>query len=249
MKNIRLVIEYDGGRYDGWQKQPSRKNTVSIQEKIEEVLSRMEEGEEISLIGGARTEPGAHAIMQIANFGTNSTKKMYEIKHYLNRYLPRDIAIRQVDEVPERFHSAFSAKKFVYEYRVETGEYASVFSRKYRYYCFGKPELARMEEAAKKLLGKHDFKGYSDNKRMKKSTERNMFDIRFEQEEGGFKMVFTADDFWPHMVRILAGTLLAIGLGEKNADAIDHIFEEGKRELAGEALDVKGLFLREIIYE
>ena len=116
MRNIRLVIEYDGSRYDGWQKQ-ARKGSNTIQDKIEAVLEKME-GKPVELIGAARTEAGVHAYAQVANFKTDTDLKMYEIRQYLNRYLPRDIAVLEVDEVQDRFHSSFSAKSFIYEYKI-----------------------------------------------------------------------------------------------------------------------------------
>ena len=119
MRNIQLIIEYDGSRYDGWQKAvTSAKNGSSskggaIQEKIEEVLEKMEETK-VELIGAIRTEAGVHAYRQVANFHTDSKKKTYEIKQYLNRYLPRDIAVLEALEVNDRFHASFNAKEFIF---------------------------------------------------------------------------------------------------------------------------------------
>lgn len=247
MKNIRLVIEYDGSRYDGWQKQ-ARKGSNTIQEKLEEVLEKME-GKPVELIGGARTEAGVHAYEQIANFKTDSTKKMYEIKHYLNRYLPMDIAVLQVDEVPERFHSAFGAKAFVYEYKITMGDVPSVFQRKYNYYSFQKLDADKMREAAKYFEGKHDFKAFSDNKRMKKSTEREIQEIDIYADIEEMSITIKADDFWPRMARIIVGTLIQVGRGEIEPAKVKDIIASKDREKAGETAEAKGLFLQEIIYE
>lgn len=247
MRNIKLVIEYDGSRYDGWQKQAGNTKSITIQDKIESVLSKME-NEPITLIGAARTEAGVHAYAQIANFSTNSDMKLYEIKHYLNRFLPRDIAVIEVAEVPERFHSSFNAKAFRYVYKISMGEVASVFDRKYNYYSFHKLDILKMKQAAKYLIGKHDFKAFSDNKRMKKSTERTINAIDIYSDINEINITIEADDFWPNMARIIIGTLIEIGEGKLEPDYMKEILESKERDKAGETAEAKGLFLQDVIY-
>lgn len=253
MRNIQLVIEYDGSRYDGWQKAvTSAKNAASlkggaIQEKIEEVLCKME-GTPVELVGAIRTEAGVHAYRQVANFHTESAKKTYEIKQYLNRYLPRDIAVLEALEVNERFHAAFNAKAFVFEYRITIGEVPSVFDRKYNYYCFKRPDLALMKAAAKKLTGTNDYKVFSDNKRMKKSTVRTIQNIDIYGDEKEITVTVTGDDFWPNMVRNLVGTILDAGLGELAVEDLTDIIASGDRERIGRAVEPKGLFLADVKY-
>lgn len=253
MRNIQLIIEYDGSRYDGWQKAvTSAKNAASakggaIQEKIEEVLSKMEDTP-AELTGAIRTEAGVHAYRQVANFRTESKKKTYEIKQYLNRYLPRDIAVLEALEVNDRFHAAFNAKGFVFEYHITIGEVPSVFDRKYNYYCFKKPDVKVMKAAAEKLTGTHDFKAFSDNKRMKKSTVRTISDIDIYSSESEITITLTGDDFWPNMVRNLVGTILDAGLGELSAEELPDIIASGDRERIGRAVEPKGLFLADVKY-
>ena len=253
MRNIQLIIEYDGSRYDGWQKAvTTAKNAASakggaIQEKIEEVLTKMEETP-VELIGAIRTEAGVHAYRQVANFRTDSKKKTYEIKQYLNRFLPRDIAVLEALEVNERFHAAFNAKGFVFEYHITIGEVPSVFDRKYNYYCFKRPDIGAMKAAAKNLTGTHDYKAFSDNKRMKKSTVRTVSDIDIYASESEITITVTGDDFWPNMVRNLVGTMLSVGLGELTAEEIPDIIASGDRERIGRAVDPKGLFLADVKY-
>jgi len=253
MRNIQLIIEYDGSRYDGWQKAvTSARNGAlakggAIQEKIEEVLSKMEETT-VELIGAIRTEAGVHAYRQVANFHTESKKKTYEIKQYLNRYLPRDIAVLEALEVNDRFHAAFNAKQFVFEYHITVGEVPSVFDRKYNYYCFKKPDLTLMKAAAAELAGTHDFKAFSDNKRMKKSTVRTINDINIYGDEKEITVTIAGDDFWPNMVRNLVGTILDAGLGELEVKTIPDIISSGDRERIGRAVDPKGLFLADVKY-
>lgn len=252
MRNIQLIIEYDGSRYDGWQKAVTAKNAASakggaIQEKIEEVLSKMEETS-VELTGAIRTEAGVHAYRQVANFHTESKKKTYEIKQYLNRYLPRDIAVLEALEVNDRFHASFNAKAFVFEYHITIGEVPSVFDRKYNYYCFKRPDIAVMKAAAKELTGTHDFKAFSDNKRMKKSTVRTISSIDIYADESEITVTVTGDDFWPNMVRNIVGTILDAGLSELAAEDIPDIISTGDRERIGRAVEPKGLFLADVKY-
>ena len=247
MRNIQLVIEYDGSRYDGWQKQVG-KSAMTIQDKLEDVLTKME-NEPVEVIGAARTEAGVHAYRQVANFKTNTDLKVYEIKQYLNRFLPRDIAVLEALEVPERFHASFNAVGFEYEYKISIGEVPSVFERKYNYYCFKRPNVEVMKQAAKLLVGKHDFKAFSDNKRMKKSTEREITEISVYGDEKEIVISIKGDDFWPHMARIMVGTLLDVGLGEKQPSDITRILESKDREQAGPTAEAKGLFLVDVIYK
>lgn len=247
-RNIKLTMEYDGSRYAGWQKQVGRDRLVTIQGKVEEVLEKME-GKPVELIGAARTEPGVHAYGQVANFHTSSEKSVTEIKQYLNRYLPNDIAVLEAVEMPDRFHASYLAREFVYEYKVTVGEVPSVFERKYNYYSFKRVNVEKMKQAAQYLIGGHDFKAFSDNAKMKKSTIRVMKEISIYGDEREVVFMFTADDFWPHMVRILVGTLLAVGRGELAPEAVKTILEKGDRSLAGETIEPKGLFLNEVRFE
>ncbi len=254
MRNIKLLLEYDGSRYEGWmsskaRKEPSstKRGSMSISEKIQEVLRRMT-GEEVVLDVAVRTEAGVHAYGQVANFKTECPMKLYEIKHYLNRYLPGNIAVLEVSEVPERFHSALSAKKIHYEYRIGTGEVESVFERKYRYYCFKKLDVGAMRQAAEYLVGKHDFRAFSENRRMKKSTEREFYQIELYADLEELSITMVADDFWPGLARIIVGTLLEVGRGERTPESVTGALEAGGRELAGAMAEARGLFLAEVEY-
>lgn len=247
MRNIRLVIEYDGSRYDGWQKKAGTANRAFIKDKIEEVIAKLE-GSNVSLIGAQRTESGVHAYEQIANFTTTTNLKPYEIKHYLNRYLPQDIVVKRADEVLEKFHSSFNVKSVKYEYRISMADVPSAFERKYVYYSFKKLNTANMKKAAKDFIGEHDFKAFSDNKKMKKSTVRTIHDIDIYSNETEVSIMIHADDFWPGMARIIVGTLIDVGLDKINCDDIESIIESKDRERAGEIAQARGLYLAEVLY-
>lgn len=247
MRNIKLIIEYDGSRYDGWQKQKGKEKKDTIMERIENVLEKME-GEKIELVGALRTEAGVHAYQQVANFKTNSKMKPYEIKHYLNRFLPMDIAVLEVEEVDERFHSSFHAKSFQFEYKISMEEVPSVFQRKYQYYSFKKLDGLKMRDAAKIILGKHDFKAFSNNKRMKKSTERRISELDIYVGMDEISITIQADDFWPFFARTIVGVLLQAGRGELTMEQVKDLVEGRECSVEPEIAEAKGLFLQEVIY-
>lgn len=247
MRNIKLTIEYDGSRYDGWQRLGKNSGQMTIQGKIEEVLKKMT-GEDIELDGSGRTDAGVHAYAQVANFHTNTTMKCYEIKHYLNRYLPRDIAVFEVEEVDERFHSRLNVKSKKYIYRIAIGEVPSVFDRKYTYYCFDRLDVAAMKKAAAYLIGRHDFKAFSSIKKTNKSTVREIYDIDIYNDGREIQITVHGSGFLYNMVRIIAGTLIEVGKGERKPEDMKRILDSRDREQAGVTAPAQGLFLLEVEY-
>ena len=171
MKNYKLLIAYDGSRYYGWQRQPDQ-NT--IQGKLESVLSVMC-GKEVEVIGAGRTDAGVHAKGMTANVNLETESTPEEIRDYLNRYLPEDIAVLEVREASLRFHARYNAIGKTYQYTCYDGEVKSVFDRKYYTRLEEKPDLALMGAAADVLIGQHDFHNFCLNPRMKKSTVRPSF--------------------------------------------------------------------------
>lgn len=244
MHNIQLTLEYDGSRYQGWQRLGKGESQNTISNKLLEILHKMT-AENIELFCGARTEVGVHAYKQIVNFKTTSDMKSYEIKQYLNRYLPMDIAVLEAKEVPDRFHSSLNAKSKTYLYRIAIGDVPSVFDRKYTYYSFKTPDIAAMEQAALLLIGTHDFKNFSTVKKSK-STEKEIYDISIYSDLSEIQITICAKDFLHNMARMIIGTLLDIGLGKRKKECIDAIFSG--TEPASAPCDPKGLFLQEISY-
>jgi tRNA pseudouridine38-40 synthase len=247
MRNIKLTIEYDGGRYNGWQRLGKGETDNTIENKMLEVIRKMT-GETVELNCGSRTETGVHAYAQTANFKTNSGMKLYEIKNYFNRYLPMDIAVTGVEEAPERFHAALNARSKTYLYRIAIGDAPSVFERKYTYYSFLKPDLAQMREAADKLVGKHDFKDFSTVKKSK-STVKEIYLIDIYQDAKEIQVTIKANDFLHNMARMLVATLLEIGLGDRSIDDIPKILDPDSPEAGSAPASAQGLFLQEIEYE
>lgn len=246
MRNIKLTIEYDGSRYNGWQRLGKGESNNTIENKLLEVIGKMT-GETVELFCGCRTEVGVHAYGQVANFKTETKMKLYEIKNYLNRYLPMDIAVIQVAEVPERFHASLNAKSKTYLYRIAIGDVPSVFDRKYTYYSFHKPDLSLMRQGAKLLIGQHDFKEFSTVKKSK-STVKEIYSIDIDQGFKEIKITMKANDFLHNMARMIASTLMDIGLGNRKVEDIEAILIPESKEVGSPAANAQGLFLQEIEY-
>lgn len=243
--NCKIVIQYDGTRYDGWQKQGNTDNT--IQGKLEAILSRMT-GEPIEVHGAGRTDAGVHSRGQTANFHLKKREDLQTIQNYLNHYLPDDIEVTELVEVDGRFHSRLTASQKVYVYRIGQ-ERKAVFERKYRYLVEQKLDLEKMKRAAAYCIGKHDFKSFCANKHMKKSTVRTVYSIAFEEKEGDIYITYTGNGFLYHMVRILTGTLIEIGLGLREPEDMEMILDKKERSAAGKTAPAQGLILWEVRYE
>ncbi len=246
MKNIKLTIEYDGSRYNGWQRLGKEETDHTVENKLLEIIQKMT-GEQVELNCGCRTEAGVHAYAQVVNFKTKSEMKLYEIKNYFNRYLPMDIAVLEAEEMPERYHASLNAKSKTYLYRIAIGDAPSVFDRKYTYYCFHAPEIARMKVAAEQLIGKHDFKNFSSVKKSK-STMKEIYLIEINQDAKEIQVKVKANDFLHNMARMLVSTLLEIGLKERPSEDIAKILDPESEIVGSAPASAQGLFLQEIEY-
>ena len=244
MKNYKITVEYDGTRYNGWQRQGNTKNT--LQEKFESVISLMC-GKNTEIFASGRTDRGVHAKGQVANFKCDTDMSADDVLTYLNRYLPEDVRVTDVEEADERFHSRLNAVGKTYEYRIAT-EKPSVFIRKYVYFPEEAPDIAKMKNAAGKLLGTHDFHGFSSVGKTKKSTVRTVNSVEIEEADGIITISINGSGFLYNMVRIIVGTLYEIGIGKKDASVIDEIFSTGIREKAGVTMPAEGLCLKEVFY-
>lgn len=244
MRNVRLDLCYDGSRYKGWQRLSGSDQT--IQTKLETALTRIL-CEPIEVTGSGRTDAGTHARGQVANFHCNSKMPCEEILLQLRRYLPDDIGIYSCRNVSERFHARLNAKEKTYRYRLWNSEKPCVFERKYVYIYPIAVNIEEMRRAADFLKGTHDFSAFCANKNMKKSTVRHIDSLAIEKQ--GEEIVFTVvgNGFLHHMVRIIVGTLLEIGIGERSADSISELFG-AERAQAGHLVPASGLCLMEVTY-
>lgn len=238
MRNIKLIIEYDGSRFHGWQRLGAGEDTSNtVSGKLCEVIRKMT-GQIPELFCAARTETGVHAYAQTVNFHTDCRLTTREIRQYLNRYLPSDIAVLEVDDMPERFHSSLNAKKRTYVYRITTAEVPDVFERKYVYHLFKKPDIEKMRKASLLLIGRHDFQNFSSSKK-KKGGVKEIFSIDIYQASDELEFTITANDFLHNMARIIVSTLIDIGQGMRPEDDILRIFD-GKTA-ASDPIEPKGL--------
>lgn len=245
MRNIKLWIQYDGTRYSGWQSQEHTGQT--IQGKLTAVLERMT-GETVELQGSGRTDAGVHALGQVANYHTKSSLSCEKMLCYMNRYLPEDIAVIQVEEAEPRFHSRLNAVRKTYVYRIWNSPIPNVWEQKYLYLVEKKLDLEVMQRAAELLCGTHDFRAFCSNKRMKKSTVRTLESIEMEKEGSELRLIFTGNGFLYNMVRILTGTLIEVGLHKKEPEEMTEILESQERERAGFTAPAQGLYLKKVEY-
>lgn len=219
-----------------------------FRERLKLILEKMTDSK-IEIHGSGRTDAGVHALQQVANFKCDTPKTPDQIMEYLNTYLPLDIRITSIWEAAPRFHARLKATKKHYRYIIDTNPYQDVFTRKYATHLPGNYDLHAMKEAAALLTGEHDFKSFCENKHMKKSTVRTIYEISFSFENGILTIDFFGNGFLYHMVRILTGTLLEVGTHEKNPKETDTILQAKDRLSAGFTAPPQGLFLVEVFYQ
>ncbi|MEK4666841.1 tRNA pseudouridine(38-40) synthase TruA [Niallia sp. FSL R7-0271] len=243
MNNYKMIIQYDGGRYRGWQRLGN--GDSSIQGKIENVLTEMA-GEEVQIIGCSRTDAGVHAMEQIANFKIKTSMSELQIKAYLNKYLPNDISVLHLETVPDRFHARYNAKDKTYLYKIWNEEHTNPFMRKYSMHVDQKLDISKMKEAASHFLGSHDFTAYSNAKSKKKSMVREIYAIWIEKENGFLHIRVRGDGFLYNMVRKIVGTLIEVGLNTIKPDQIPAIIESKERVQTGLMAEAAGLYLEKV---
>lgn len=244
MRNLRLDICYDGSRYKGWQRLPG--SDATIQGKIEQCLSKILE-EPIEISGSGRTDAGVHAQGQVANFHCRSNMPAAEILENLRRYLPEDIGIYSCKDCSERFHARLNAREKTYRYRIWNSDVPCVFERKYTAVMPGTLDLAAMKAAAGYLEGEHDFSAFCGNPKFKKSTVRFIRSVGIERVGEEVRIFFTGNGFIHNQVRIMVGTLIEVGRGERAAESIPALFGN-KRSEAGFLAPAQGLCLMEVTY-
>ena len=246
MQNYKIIVKYDGSRYQGWQRQVT--TDLTIQGKIEAVLSKMV-GEKVEIDGAGRTDANVHAYAQVASFKLEKEMVAFEVLKYLNEYLPEDISVVSCKKVPPRFHARLNAKSKVYEYRIFNHVEKPVFDRKYVYQIEEKLNTDILQKAANEMIGNHDFQSFTSAKKGKKSTVRNVHSIEVIEEGKEIKVRFSGDGFLYHMIRIMMGTMIEVAQGQKRIEDIKSIIEAKDRSAAGYLVPGKGLALVEVSYE
>lgn len=245
MRNIKLTIEYDGKDFNGWQKQP---NKLNIQGEIERAIYNITK-EEVGLIGSGRTDAGVHAWNQIANFKTNSNISIEKMAIAINSQLKNSIVVKKAEEVDERFHSRYNAKRKTYRYVINNTEYGSAIYRNLEYHFPIKLNVEKMQEAAKYFEGEHDFKAFKSSGTSGKNSVRTIYKAEVKTDGERILIELTGNGFLYNMVRIISGTLLDVGLGKIEPSEIEDIINSKDRTRAGKTLPAHGLYLVKVNYE
>ncbi len=246
MKNYKIVVQFDGSRYKGWQK--LKDNELTIQGKIESVLSKMSE-EEIQLIGCGRTDAGVHAENYVANFHTNCQYTQKQMLFYLYEYLPEDIVVKSIEEVHERFHAAYNVKSKTYAYSIDTNKYRNVFNRKYTFHSKEKLDVNLMKQAAECLIGTFDFQSFTTLKPGTKSTVKTINSIDIVESGEKMEIIINGNDFLLHMPRIIVGTLLEVGKGKMKVSEVLGLINGKERAENVLMAQPKGLCLIDVKYD
>ena len=245
MRNIKLTKEYDGKCYNGWQKQP---NKLNIQGEIERAIYNITK-EEVDLIGSGRTDAGVHALGQVANFKTNSQISIEKLPLAINSQLKNSIVIKEAEEVNERFHSRYNAKRKTYRYIINNSKCGTAIYRNLEYSYPFKLDAEKMKQASKYFEGEHDFKAFKSSGTSSKNSVRTIYKAIVKQEGEKIIIELTGNGFLYNMVRIISGTLLDVGLGKIQPEEIPNMIESKDRQRAGKTLPAHGLYLVEVKYD
>ena len=243
IRNIKLVIHYDGTNYHGWASQPE---TATVQGTIEEVIEKLT-GQPVKVYGSSRTDAGVHALGQVANFRINSPVPTENFSNALNNLLPQDITISDVYEMPDDFDAISGTVEKRYDYLINTIPIRPVLARN-QWHRPGMLDIGKMHQAAQQLVGKKDFKSFASAADQRESSIRTITLCQVEQEGDVIKISVAADGFLYNMVRNIVGTLVEVGRGRWEPEMIDTILEAKDRNAAGPIAPASGLCLMEIFY-
>jgi len=244
MRNIRLILQYDGSCYHGWQIQP---NGVTIQETVEKAIAAIV-GENVRVTGCGRTDSGVHADRYVCNFFSDTRIPAEKLAGAINSKLPRDIICRGAEDAEEDFHSKNSAVKKRYTYRILNSEYNDVFMNRYVWHWRGRLDIDAMKKAAEAFVGEHDFAGFASSGFTVKTTVRTIYSLDITTEGEMIKIDVVGNGFLYNMVRIITGTLLYVGIGKIRAEDMKDIIASCDRERAGITAPAEGLCLSEVFY-
>lgn len=246
MRTYKLTITYDGSKYQGWQRQIN--TDLTIQGILERTIG-MYVGYNVEINGSGRTDAGVHAQGQVSSLVLRGQVDMHEFMTTINRHLPEDIKIAKMELMKNGFHARRNAQGKRYEYYLDTREKPDVFTRRYSFHYPHELNIEAMEKAAAYLIGTHEFDSFTDMKPGEKSTRRTIDEIRIEREANKIRIVYKGNGFLYHMVRKLTGTLLEVGIGEKDPEEIPEILAAKDSSRSGFLAPARGLFLREVYYK
>ncbi len=245
LRNIRLVVAYDGTRYHGWQRQ---KNGLTIQAVIEERLQLMTQSH-VKLLASGRTDAGVHALNQVCNFKTASQIPIDTLKRGLNALLPPDIFVKEATVVPLEFHSRYWAKSKIYEYRILNRQNPDIFCRNVLWHIRCPLDLETMSECLSLIKGTHDFSAFKSSGSASTDPVRTILSNCIESDEDGvLRIIVEGDGFLRHMVRNIVGTLVEAGTGRMDLKRFAEVLKSGDRQMAGRKAPPQGLFLVAVKY-
>ncbi len=245
MRKIKLLLEYEGTRYSGWQFQP---NQVSIQGVLESKLHKITK-KRTRVIGSGRTDSGVHAEGQVAHFQTTSTMKLQEFLKALNSLLPADIVVKKVEEAKPDFHAQISATRKTYRYTILNRDYPSALQGRMAYYIATPTlDVTAMRKAARCLVGSHDFKSFQGSGCTAKTTMREIYRLSVVKKDDFLRITVDGSGFLKYMVRNIVGTLIEIGWGNWPPEQMKAILKSKNRRLAGPTAPSRGLCLVKVVY-
>ncbi len=244
MRNLKLVLKYDGTNYCGFQVQ---REEPTIQSELERAIERIT-GERSRVIPAGRTDAGVHAEGQVANFKTGSRIPTERVPHALNSVLPQDIVVADCVEVPMDFNARYDARSKLYRYTVDNGPFPSPFWRRYALHLSQPLDVGAMRAAGTFLVGTQDFASFRASGSAAKTTTRTIQRFRCFRSGNLVHIEVQADGFLYHMVRIIAGTLLEVGTGKRSVDSIREVIRKRNREAAGPTAPAHGLRLMRVSY-
>ncbi len=250
MRNIKLILEYDGSDFFGFQKQPGKS---TIQEVLEKALSSFFDRKMKISAASGRTDAGVHAEGQVVNFKTASLRELWQIQKGLNALLPPPVVVKEIEEAPADFHSRYSAKSKIYEYRIWNHSCRSPLLAGRAFHVPQSLNMLKMRKAAKFFVGRHDFRSFTSESQVAKGRKdvsfiRTVKELRIQKQGSLILIHIEADGFLYHMVRNIAGTLLEVGRGLRESVDIGTILDARDRRMSGMTAPSEGLVLYKATY-
>ena len=242
LRTIKIILEYDGSQFSGWQVQPNRR---TVQDEVQQALKALI-NEEISVTGSGRTDAGVHALGQVASFRTKSELPISVFKSGLNKYLPVDVRIIEAEEASDRFDARRNAVKRTYRYHI--AKRSRVLCRQYTWHPFFEFDVDTMKQASKCLVGLHDFSSFCKKNGEIDSYTSRVLNIEWKNTDDEIRFEIAATHFYHNMVRIIVGTLLEVGRGKMTPEEFQRILEAGDRSQAGPTVPPHGLVLVKVEY-
>ncbi|MDO8643630.1 MAG: tRNA pseudouridine(38-40) synthase TruA [bacterium] len=243
MNTFKLILEYDGTDFSGWQLQPGERTVQGVLEKGLKQIS----GQKIRVTGASRTDAGVHALGQVVHFRASLKMPLNRLRHSLNAVLPEDLSVLKVTLAPSDFHAIRSARKKTYIYSIWNSPVRPVLARKTTWHLWQDLDLKKMREAASFLKGRHNFLAFEGTKASSQTKEREIYSIKIRSGQP-IQIEFTANGFLKYMVRNMVGTLVDVGLGKWNPQEIQRILHSRNRQQAGRTAPAQGLFLKKVFY-